>query len=193
MLSCRMTKLSAVALRSDEAIRLARVRLEDACLDAFERGLTQRDISREVGRSQPEVARLISRARQRRDRRWLTAAESARLIADELRAGDEDFALRLVRTMLDTFRGLSRQDRDVFLSERPRIGDRRWDTLVRASLGWACREQDHPAPSWTRVEALDRLWFIRPERALAGRLIQRTPSELAIVGIFIDAESLKGV
>lgn len=182
-----------MALRSDEAVREARTSLEDACLQAFEDGQTQREISREVGRSQPEVARLISRARQRRDRRWATAADSARLIAGELHSGDENFALRLVRAMLDTFRGLDPDDREAFLSERPRTGDRRWDTLVRASLGWACREARHPAPDWTRVEALERLWFVRPERALAGRLIQRTPSELAIVGILIDAESLRGV
>jgi hypothetical protein len=188
-----MTRLSTVAARSDQMVRTARMRVEDAVLDAFEGGQTQRQISREVGRSQPEVARLIQRARRRRDRRWLTAAESARLVADELRSGDEGFALRLVRTMLDTFRSLGREDRAHFLAERPSTGDRCWDTLIRAAIGWVCREAGHPAPQWTRVAALDRLWFLRPERALAGRLLQRTPSELAIVGIFIDAESLIGV
>jgi hypothetical protein len=188
-----MAQLSTVAARSDEMVRTARVRLEDAVLEAFEGGQSQRQISREVGRSQPEVARLIQRARQRRDRRWLTAAESARLVAAELRTGDEGFALRLVRTMLDTLRRIGPEDRTLFLAERPGTGNRRWDTLIRASIGWVCRELDHPAPTWTRVDALDRLWFIRPERALAGRLVQRTPSELAIVGIFIDAESLTGV
>lgn len=95
--------------------------------------------------------------------------------------------------MLDTFRGLDHMERALFLAERPSTGDHRWDTLVKASIGWACREAGHPAPAWTRVDALDQLWFVRPERALAGRLLQRTPSELAIVGIYIDAESLTGV
>lgn len=185
--------MSTVAARSDEMVRTARMHLEDAVLKAFEDGYTQREISREVGRSQPEVARLIQRARQRRDRRWLTAAETARLVGAELRSGDAGFALRLVRTMLDTLRKLGREDRALFLAERPSTGNRRWDTLVRASIAWVCRELDHPAPPWTRVDALDGLWFIRPERALAGRQVQRTPSELAIVGIFIDAESLTGV
>jgi hypothetical protein len=188
-----MTRLSTQAARADAAMRRARMQLEDAVLEASERGETQRAISRQVARSQPEVARLIGRARRRRERRWLTAAESARLIASEVRSGDEAFALRLVRAMLDTFRGLDDDARALFLAERPSSGERRWDTLVRAAVGWACREVPYPAPSWTTVEALESLWFIRPERALAGRLVQRTPTELALVGIFIDAESLTGV
>ena len=188
-----MTRLSIEAARADQAVRRVRARLEDSVLDASERGETQREIARQIDRSQPEVARLISRARERRERRWLTAAESAGLIASELRSGDEAFALRLVRSMLDTFRSLDEGARVLFLAERPSTGERRWDTLIRAALGWACREVAHPTPSWTQVRALERLWFIRPERALAGRLIQRTPTELAIVGIFIDAESLTGV
>jgi predicted transcriptional regulator len=188
-----MSQLQLIAAGADDAMRIARSRLEDAVLEAAEAGRTQREIASEVGRSQPEVARLIRRARDRRDRRWQTASETARAIAGELDRGDEDFAFRLVRQLLDTFRRLEPEQRATFLSRRPTTGDHRWDTLIRAAIGWVCHETGHPAPAWASVEALDTFWLLRPERALAGRLVQRTPTELALVGIFIDAESLTGV
>jgi predicted nucleotidyltransferase len=51
--------LEAVARRSDEAVRDARAELVHAVRDAARQGLTQAQIAQLIGRSQPEVSRLL--------------------------------------------------------------------------------------------------------------------------------------
>jgi predicted nucleotidyltransferase len=51
--------LAEVARRSDDAVRAARAELVRAVRDAAARGMSQRQIASEIGRSQPEVARLV--------------------------------------------------------------------------------------------------------------------------------------
>lgn len=188
-----MVTLEDRAARADWDAFRARRALEDAILDGAENGLSQRQISARVGRSQPEVKRLLDRARSRSSRGWPTAAEYAAAVGDELAAGDEDFALRLVVGALGVFRQLDVDATGTFLAERPHTGSHRWDVLYRAAMGWVARERGIPAPSWTRPPALATWWFVRPEPALAGRAMQRTPVELALVGVWIDAESLRGL
>lgn len=51
--------LAEVARRTDRAVALARAELVDAVRQAAKSGLTQSQIAAEIGRSQPEVSRLI--------------------------------------------------------------------------------------------------------------------------------------
>lgn len=51
--------LTEVAQESDAAVRAARARLVDAVREAHRSGMTQQQIGRAIGRSQPEVSRLI--------------------------------------------------------------------------------------------------------------------------------------
>jgi predicted nucleotidyltransferase len=51
--------LAAVARRSDEAVRDARAELVRAVREASREGLTQAQIAQLIGRSQPEVSRLL--------------------------------------------------------------------------------------------------------------------------------------
>ena len=51
--------LAEVARRTDRAVALARAELVDAVRQADKSGLTQSQIAAEIGRSQPEVSRLI--------------------------------------------------------------------------------------------------------------------------------------
>jgi len=51
--------LSEVARRSDDAIRAARADLVRAVRAAAAAGMSQRDIATAIGRSQPEVSRLV--------------------------------------------------------------------------------------------------------------------------------------
>jgi len=54
-----MSSLAQVARRSDEAITNSRAELVRAVREAAASGMTQSEIAREIGRSQPEVSRLL--------------------------------------------------------------------------------------------------------------------------------------
>ncbi len=54
-----MSELSEVARRCDEAVACARRELVAAVREAHAGGMTQVEIAREIGRSQPEVSRLL--------------------------------------------------------------------------------------------------------------------------------------
>lgn len=54
-----MESLADIARRHDETVRAARDELVQAVRTAAARGMTQSEIAREIGRSQPEVSRLL--------------------------------------------------------------------------------------------------------------------------------------
>src|SRR5699024_8317126 len=54
-----MATLAEIAQDSDRAVSDARSELTRAVRDAAARGMTQQQIAREIGRSQPEVSRLL--------------------------------------------------------------------------------------------------------------------------------------
>ncbi len=54
-----MSSLAQVARRSDEAVARARAELVRGVREAAASGMTQAEIAREIGRSQPEVSRLL--------------------------------------------------------------------------------------------------------------------------------------
>lgn len=145
----------------------------------------------EIRRSQPEVARLVARARNRRTHP--TAADDALDIADELARAEEDFALRLVRRLVQRLEASTPQEAAALLRDRPLTGSARWDALIAGAVAWICRERGLPAPAWSQATPLSTFWFVRPEPQLRGRLIQETPHELAVLGIWLDAASLRGL
>lgn len=51
--------LAAVAQETDKAVRQARERLVTAVRKASRDGMSQKEIARQIGRSQPEVSRLL--------------------------------------------------------------------------------------------------------------------------------------
>lgn len=129
-----------------------------------------------------------------RRRRWITAGEAANAIREELGRNDDDFALRLVARALADFRSLTEPAaRAEFLAEPPSTGDRRWDTLLAATVGRECRLADLAAPPWTQPVPLRTWWFPVPDRLLVARTMQRTPVDLSIRGIWLDGRALQSV
>src|SRR6266545_2521134 len=120
-------------------------------------------------------------------RTWMTAADTARAIRDELARKDEDFALRILARCVADFRALiAPPDLDAFLARPPSTGDIRWDTLLATTVSRECRLRQIPAPDWTEVPALPSWWFPIPDALLVARTMQRTPIELSIHGIWLD-------
>lgn len=127
------------------------------------------------------------------DRAWMTGAEVAEAIGEELARGDDDFAFRMLARGLADLRS-RRRPADVarFLAPPPTTGDERWDALLAAVVGRECRRRGIPAPAWTDVAPLRPWWFpLLASPMLAARTMQRTPVEWSVRGIWLDANALE--
>ena len=116
-----------------------------------------------------------------------------RMIKSELQAGDDDFALRMLIQAVNDFRSLhTAEDIEAFL-RRPRpTGDRRWDTLLAATVARACRKRGLSPPKWTRRQPLDSWWFpLNGGGTLAARTMQRTPIDFSRLGIWLDESAFQ--
>jgi hypothetical protein len=180
------------SLRADELVRQGRAQLRQVVLDGHRRGLSQRRIASLTGRSQPEVGRLLREIGEP-SRTWMTARGAAEAIKGELQRGDDDFALRTLIGAVNDFRGLRDPAEVQDFLRRPRpTGDRRWDTLLAASVARACRQRGVAAPKWTRRAPLKSWWFPSDGGGLlAARTMSRTPIDFSRLGIWLDASAFQ--
>ena len=77
------------ATRANELIRSGRAQLRQAVVEGQRHGLSQRRIAALVGRSQPEVGRILRDIDAAR-RPWMSARDAAQAIKTELQRGDEE-------------------------------------------------------------------------------------------------------
>jgi y4mF family transcriptional regulator len=125
-------------------------------------------------------------------RTWLTAPDLAHAVREELVRDDTNFALRLLARALAELRELAdAADLEAFLAEPPSTGDHRWDTLIAASIGRACRQLGIPGPAWTNPGPLTSWWFPVFTPRMTARTIQRTTVDLASRGIWLDDSALR--
>lgn len=185
-------ELTERSLRADGLVREGRAELGQVVLDGHRRGLSQRRIAELIGRSQPEVGRLLREIGEPA-RTWMTARRMSEAIKDELQGGDEDFALRTLIGAINDFRGLSDPAEIQEFLRRPRpTGDRRWDTLLAAAVAQACRRRGEAAPKWTRRAPLESWWFpAEGGGILAARTMARTPIDFSRLGIWLDASAFQ--
>jgi len=186
------TEITKRSLRADELVRQGRAQLRQVVLDAHRHGLSQRRIAALTGRSQPEVGRLLREAGGPAHT-WMTARGAAEAIKGELATGDDDFALRTLIGAIDDFRGLRDPGEIQEFLRRPRpTGDRRWDTLIAASVAQACRRRGVSAAKWTRRAPLESWWFPSGGGGLlAARTMARTPIDFSRLGIWLDASAFQ--
>ena len=186
------SEIAKRSLRADELVRQGRAQLRQVVLDAHRHGLSQRRIAALTGRSQPEVSRLL-REVGGPARTWMTARGAAEAIKSELAQGDEDFALRTLIGAVNDFGGLRDPGEIGDFLRRPRpTGDRRWDTLIAASVARACRPRGVTAPKWTRRAPLTSWWFPADGGGLlAAHTMARTPIDFSRLGIWLDASAFQ--
>lgn len=119
-----------------------------------------------------------------------TAVTAAEAVMEDLRDGDEDFALRMVIRAVNDFRVVLASGDSAaierFLQPPPSTGDHRWDTLLAAAIGRECHLARLLSPEWTKPSALEARWFVVPSTLLKERDIERTPPELKLVGVILD-------
>jgi hypothetical protein len=126
-------------------------------------------------------------------RTWLTAADAALAVRDELHRGDEDFAFRTIARFVADLRALERpNDLARCLATPTTTGSRRWDTLLAAAAGRECRRRNLDRPAWTNPLPLTSWWFpLLPDPVLTARTMQRTPIDFSVHGIWLDANALE--
>lgn len=118
-------------------------------------------------------------------------AELASTIAEDLRAGRERDAVRLLFGFADDFRGSSRPGRIALLAdEPPPAGDARFDAALAGVAELFAREAGIPAPAW--VDGSNRFveprWFVASRPAFHAYTLAHTPAVLARHGVFMAKE-----
>lgn len=179
-----------------------------------EAGITQLELARRAGTTQPAVAayetgarapnvatlqrllgacehdlELVARPRTRRGAASLE--QVARTMREDLSKGREDDALRLLFGFADDFRGSSRPGRIALLQEEPPpTGDRRFDAALAGAAELFAREATIAAPEWVDGPGrfVEPWWFVTSRPALDAYALAHTPAVFARHGVFIARE-----
>jgi transcriptional regulator with XRE-family HTH domain len=177
-------------------------------------GITQLQVARRAGTTQPAVAAYESRARTPtvatlerlldacehdlemqalpRVRRGAASLERlAQTIAENLGEDRERDALRLLFGFADDFRGSSRPGRIALLREEPPpTGDARFDAALAGTAEFFAREGAIAAPSWVDEPSrfVEPWWFVASKPAFDAYTLAHTPAVFARHGVFIARE-----
>lgn len=132
---------------------------------------------------------LVLRPRMRRGAAAL--AELAITIRDDLAAGEEQNATRLLFGFADDFRASSRPGRGALIAYEPAsTGDPRFDAALAATAEFFAAEGGIEVPGW--VDGPERFvepwWFIASRPAFHAYTLAHTPASFARHGVFIARE-----
>jgi hypothetical protein len=117
-----------------------------------------------------------------------TIAATGRLVAAELRAGDDAAALRMAFDFVQAFDHVPASDRVGLVGEAPEpSGDRRFDALLAAVVEHLCAREDLVVPHWTQEpdRFLDTWWFVSGLRSLHASALVQSPISFVRRGVFI--------
>lgn len=119
---------------------------------------------------------------------WQTMPEVACAIRTELGSGDTDAALRTLLDGINRLPAIAAEGHLAdALAEPDSVGDRRWDTLLAASIRYRLHQMGERAPGWTLKEPLDTFWWpVRINLSKEYIDMAHSPAELLRVGIFLD-------
>jgi transcriptional regulator with XRE-family HTH domain len=132
---------------------------------------------------------VLARPRVRRGAASL--AELAPTIADDLGAGRERDAVRLLFGFADDFRGSSRPGRiSLIREEPPSTGDARFDAALAGVAELFAADGALPAPTWVNGPSrfVEPWWFHASKPAFHAYTLAHTPALLARHGVFIARE-----
>jgi transcriptional regulator with XRE-family HTH domain len=118
-------------------------------------------------------------------------ADLAPSIAEDLAAGEERNALRLLFGFADDFRGSSLPGRVSLIVREPEpTGDPRFDAALAGAAEFFAAEGGIAAPPW--VNGADRFvvpwWFVASRPAFHAYTLANTPAVFARHGVFIARE-----
>lgn len=169
--------------------------LRNAVARALREGMTQREAARETGRTQAEINRLARGTPARNcwgePRRWMSAREARDAVVNELRRGDEEFALRLILQARDHLEALTDPEEIAEWTVTPLpIPDARFDALLGAMAARGLARHGLPAPDWARSEPLPEPWYPARLASLRARADREAPEDLRRLGIMLTENDL---
>jgi transcriptional regulator with XRE-family HTH domain len=118
-------------------------------------------------------------------------AQLAPQIRNDLRAGEEQDARRLLFGFADDFRGSSRPGSIALIAdEPPTTGDGRFDAALAGIAEFFAIELGIPVPSWVEGPECfsEPWWFVASVPALHAYTLAHTPAVFARHGVFIARE-----
>jgi transcriptional regulator with XRE-family HTH domain len=118
-------------------------------------------------------------------------AELASTITEDLRAGEEQNAIRLLFGFADDFRGSPRPGKIALIAaEPPPTGDRRFDAALAGVAEYFAAEGDIDVPDWVDREQrfVEPWWFVASRPAFHAYTLANTPAAFARHGVFIARE-----
>lgn len=169
--------------------------LRSALAVASRAGLSQRAIAESIGKSQPEVRRLIAasaaRTAQGARRTWMTARSAVDAVTRELRHGDEVMALKMLIQAMVHLRGLEDPDDIAEWAVTPaRIPHEGFEALLQALTLREFRALGMAAPSWADPSPLRQDWVLAAVPGREGLVRARTPDFLASLGVYVSDRDL---
>ncbi len=132
---------------------------------------------------------LVVRPRTRRGASSLS--ELAPAIANDLAAGEEQAAIRLLFGFADDFRGSGRPGQAALIEHEPApTGDARFDAALAATAEFFAAEVELPAPEWVNQpnRFVEPWWFIASRPAFHAYTLAHTPAVFARHGVFVARE-----
>jgi hypothetical protein len=123
-------------------------------------------------------------------------ADLAPTIAEDLAAGEEQNAIRLLYGFADDFRGSSQPGRIALIAAEPAsTGDQRFDAALAATAEFFAAESGIEVPDWVDGPArfVEPWWFITSRQAFHAYTLARTPAVFARHGVFIAREAFARV
>jgi transcriptional regulator with XRE-family HTH domain len=177
-------------------------------------GITQVELAARAGTTQPAIAAYESGARRpnlatlsrlldscehdmevlarpRMRRGAVSLAELSPTISEDLLAGRENDALRLLFGFADDFRGSSRPGRIALIAdEPPPTGDARFDAALAGIAEFFATEAKIAAPAWVNGHGrfLEPWWFVASRPAFDAYILANTPALFARHGVFMARE-----
>ncbi len=170
-------------------------------------GLTQHAFAHLIGTSRPRLSaylnartmpsaalyqrilRTAAGLSSARRHGWMTPDRTSDKVDEALRAGDEDWAFKLVIQARDQLRAMlagSDPAADAWLLRSAAISDPRYDALLAALVQQEFEQSSHPLrPGWTEDAHLSSAWTQPNLRRGEKWTRQHTPPWLAQRGIFI--------
>lgn len=127
-------------------------------------------------------------------RYWPTATEITDDVRENLAAGDNSHALRMMMDGVNRLRYAQREGRleETVTEEPATVGDRRWDALIAGAIRYRLHEMGECSPDWTLKVPLETFWWpvaYSPSKAYID--MAHSPAELMRLGIFIDAREFE--
>lgn len=107
-----------------------------------------------------ENLEMTSKPVTMKSKRLMSARTAARAISAELKAGDNDAALRLTTQAIDHFRQAKTSNEIADFLRKPRpIEDIKWDTLLATAIRWDAQRRGINPPTWTKRPPLPTDWM----------------------------------